>query len=40
MNLMKLYPPLLEASLPAFTKLIKIPFQHNDLVALSDIIGI
>lgn len=40
MNLMKLYPPLLEASLPAFTKIIKIPFQHNDLVALSDIIGI
>ena len=40
MNLTKLYPPLLEASIPAFTKTIRIPFQHNDLVALSDIAGI
>lgn len=40
MNLTKLYPPLLEASIPAFTKTIRIPFQHNDLVALSDIVGI
>lgn len=39
MNLTKLYPPLLEAEIPAFTKIIKIPFEHNSLVGFSDFIG-
>jgi len=36
----KLYPPILDASIPAFYgQNIKIPFKHNALVSRADISG-
>lgn len=39
MSLTKLYPPLIEPSIPTFTTIINIPFQHNALVGFDDFIG-
>ena len=39
MNTMKLYPPILESSIPAFTNTLTIPFQHNPLVGAEDYKG-
>lgn len=39
MNTTKLYPPLLESSIPAFAGMIKIPFSHNALVGAGDYKG-
>lgn len=36
METMKLYPPLLESSIPAFTSQINIPFAHNTLVGYDE----